>query len=71
MARHKRKPPIKVGTQGALVCPSHDQQGVCLQQEACHHRKPGQSCPYECDACRDVSPDIDDEGLCENCREMV
>jgi hypothetical protein len=24
-------------------------------------------CPHVCDGCRDVSGDIDDNGLCENC----
>jgi hypothetical protein len=52
------------------VCPALCQDGVCrLQLEACYAKADGDPCPFECDACRDVSPDIDDEGTCENCRE--
>lgn len=54
-----------------LPCPNPDQDGVCQGFEACYARAPGSQCPYTCDACRDVSGDIDDDGLCENCREMV
>jgi hypothetical protein len=44
---------------------------VCrLQLEACYAKAAGDRCPFECDACRDVSEDIDDDGTCENCREQ-
>jgi hypothetical protein len=53
-----------------LPCPAMIQDGVCQGYEACYARKPGDPCPYECDACKDVSPDLNDEGVCENCREQ-
>jgi hypothetical protein len=37
--------------------------------EACYAAQARLAIParYVCDGCRDVSGDIDDEGLCENC----
>lgn len=52
-----------------LPCPAQFQDGVCLCLEACYARKPSDPCPFECDACKDVTGDIDDEGTCENCRD--
>jgi hypothetical protein len=48
-------------------CPAKSQEGICQGFEACYARLPGSPCPFECDACGDVSADVDDEGLCENC----
>jgi len=59
----------RVKVPALLRCPAQIQGGVCQGFEACYHRGPGDPCPYECDACKDVSPDLNDEGVCENCRE--
>jgi hypothetical protein len=41
---------------------------TCEGFEACYQRKSASDpCPHVCDGCRDVSGDIDDNGLCENC----
>lgn len=51
-----------------LVCPAQMQDGACLCLEMCYARKDSDPCPYECDGCSDVTPDLNDEGLCPECR---
>lgn len=51
-----------------IHCPAPHQDGKCIGTEACHARREGDGCPCYCDGCGDVTEDINDEGLCVECR---